>query len=95
MRTENIEDLSALGQRIWILNALQRDTGLRAVYTETTNRDQYGRLMYRLRPVSIDECEFWAWHATVSTLSANPVVLALEVRQLWAEWQRKVARGGR
>lgn len=93
MLLETDYELGGMATRLWLLNALYADTGLRAQFTKTPNRDEHGREMMRLRPRGIDQVAFWVWHNCNSEASANPVKLTLDVRAAWAEYQRKVARG--
>lgn len=93
MLLETDYELGGVATRLWLLNALRTDTGLRAQFTKTPHRDEHGREMLRLRPVGIDQVAFWVWFNCNTEPSANPVKLAIECRASWAEWQRKVARG--
>lgn len=93
MHLETDYELGGVATRLWLLNALRNDTGLSAIYTKVPKRDEHGREMMRLRPAGLGDVPFWVWFNCNHEPSANPVKLVLEVREAWAEWQRKVARG--
>ena len=93
MLLESDYELGGVATRLWLINALKRDTGLSATYTKTPHRDEHGRETMRLRPVGIDQVAFWVWFNCNHEASANPVKLALEAREAWVEWNRKVKRG--